>query len=115
MIEYDFLYVFSSQVASSPSDFFALLGGSRSKRAAKKASDSQSENVIETVVLQIEGFVTVDIKEVFDVKTKAFKWAELQESFNRNPAGRSWLGIMRIRCSSRGHAVFSHNIFTRSE
>ena len=59
--------------------------------------------------------MVVDIKEVFDVKTKAFKAAELQESFNRNPAGTHWLGIMRIRCSSRGHSVFSQNLFTRSE
>ena len=65
--------------------------------------------------MQIEGFVVVDIKEVFDVKTKAFKKAELQESFNRKAAGSDLLGFMRIRCLSRGHSVFSHNLFTRSE
>ena len=77
--------------------------GNRSQREAKKASDSQSENFVRTVTLQIEGWVEVDIKEVFDVKTGSFK----EEEMNQIGVRRSlefgdrrkaiWLGMMRIR------------------
>ena len=77
--------------------------GNRSQRETKKASDSQSENFVRTVTLQIEGWVEVDIKEVFDVKTGSFK----EEEMNQIGVRRSlefgdrrkaiWLGMMRIR------------------
>ena len=53
--------------------------GNRSQRETKKASDSQSENFVRTVTLQIEGWVEVDIKEVFDVKTGSFKREEMEQ------------------------------------
>ena len=54
----------------------------------------------------------VDIKEVFDVKTGSFKREEMnqvqvrrkQETGNRRSG--SWLGMMRIRCSSKSLISF---------
>ena len=84
------------QAASSPSDFLAIIFGNRSSRDVKKASDSQSENVASTVEMQIGGWVAVDIREVFDVKTKAFKKAEMRTFLTSR--GGDFLGFIRFRC-----------------
>ena len=87
------------QIATSPSDFLALIFGSRCRREKKKASDSQSENVVSQVNMKMEGWVVVeDIKEIFDVKTKTLNQAGLREIHKKRGHG-FWLGIMRIRCS----------------
>ena len=41
--------------------------------------------------------MVVDIKEVFNVKTKSFKQAEMKDFLNKRKG--AWLGFMRIRCS----------------
>ena len=87
---------FNFQAASCPSDSLALVFGTRSRKNAKKASDSQSENVFSTIKIQMKGWVVVDIKEVFDVKIKAFKQAEMREFLNSREG--AWLGFMRTRC-----------------
>ena len=46
--------------------------------------------------MQIEGWVVVDIREVFDVKTKAFKKAEMRKFLNSREG--MFLGFMRFRC-----------------
>ena len=44
----------------------------------------------------MEGWVVVDIKEVFDVTTKASKKGEMREFLNSREG--AWLGFIRIRC-----------------
>ena len=56
--------------------------------------------------MQIEGWVVVDIEEVFDVKTKSFKVAEMRE-FRKSRKG-DWLGVMRIRCAKYLVSLFHH-------
>jgi len=87
--------VLHQQAASSPSDFLAITFGNRSLREIKKASDSQSENVVSTIEMQIGGWVVVDIREVFDVKTKAFKKAEMRKFLTSR--GGDFLGFIRFR------------------
>ena len=53
-------------------------------------------NFFSTIKIQMEGWVVIDIKEVFDVKIKAFKQAEMREFLNSREG--AWLGFMRIRC-----------------
>ena len=84
------------QAASSPSDFLAMIFGNRSYRDVKKASDSQSVNVVSTIKMQIKSWVFIDIRDVFDVKTKAFKKAEMKK-FLCSREG-VFLGFMRLRC-----------------
>jgi len=87
--------VLHQQAASSPSDFLAMIFGNRSLRDVRKASDSQSENVVSTIEMQIEGWVVIDIREVFEVKTKAFKKVEMKKFLDSRVG--VFLGFMRLR------------------
>ena len=94
------------QAASSPSDFLAMIFGNRSLRDVRKASDSQSENVVSTIEMQIEGWVVIDIREVFEVKTKAFKKVEMKKFLDSRVG--VFLGFMRLRCPQSYFAYHCH-------
>ena len=83
-----------------------MIFGNRSLRDVKKASDSQSENVVSTIEMQIEGWVVIDIREVFEVKTKAFKKVEMKKFLDSRVG--VFLGFMRLRCPQSYFAYHCH-------